>query len=49
MTYMFSYLDDLDRLAKDSYLPTEQDILRSRVETTAIKETDFEYKGLQFK
>lgn len=46
---MTSYLDDLDRLAQDSYQPSVQDILRSRVETTSIKETDFEYKGLQFK
>ncbi|EDV21511.1 uncharacterized protein TRIADDRAFT_30457 [Trichoplax adhaerens] len=43
------YLDDLDRLVQDSYLPSEQDILRARVKTSSIKETEFEYKGLEFK
>ncbi|RWS27524.1 Csa-Go2-like protein, partial [Leptotrombidium deliense] len=32
------FLDDLDRLGKKDYIPTEQDILRTRVKTTGIVE-----------
>uniref|UniRef100_A0A1I8IVW7 Guanine nucleotide-binding protein G(q) subunit alpha n=1 Tax=Macrostomum lignano TaxID=282301 RepID=A0A1I8IVW7_9PLAT len=43
------YLDSLDRLAAPGYLPTEQDVLRSRVKTTGIVETNFHFKDLDFK
>ncbi|KAL3311371.1 hypothetical protein Ciccas_010046 [Cichlidogyrus casuarinus] len=43
------YLDALERLAKPDYLPTEQDVLRSRVKTTGIVETRFNFKELDFK
>lgn len=42
------YFDNLDRLCQDDYVPTEQDVLRSRVQTTGIQETHFEYKNLDF-
>lgn len=45
----FSYLNALDRLCDPSYLPTEQDILRSRVKTTGIVEEHFTFKDLHFK
>ena len=35
------YLDDVDRISAEDYLPTEQDILRVRVQTTGIKEYTF--------
>ena len=31
-----------------AYIPTEQDVLRSRVRTTGIVQTDFKIKGLDF-
>ena len=31
------------------YIPSEQDVLRSRVKTTGIVETHFEFKDLHFK
>lgn len=43
------YLDALDRLSEPNYLPTEQDVLRSRVKTTGIVETHFHFKDLDFK
>ncbi|XP_076824809.1 guanine nucleotide-binding protein G(i) subunit alpha-like isoform X2 [Clavelina lepadiformis] len=43
------YLDSLDRLVSPDYVPTEQDVLRSRVKTTGIVETQFEHKDLHFK
>ncbi|PAA70965.1 hypothetical protein BOX15_Mlig022180g1 [Macrostomum lignano] len=43
------YLDSLDRLSTPGYLPTEQDVLRSRVKTTGIVETHFHFKDLDFK
>nr|CAB3249889.1 Gi1 G protein alpha subunit Gi [Phallusia mammillata] len=42
------YLDSLDRLVSSDYVPTEQDVLRSRVKTTGIVETQFEHKDLHF-
>ena len=44
-----SYLNALERLCEPSYVPNEQDILRSRVKTTGIVETHFTFKDLHFK
>ncbi|KAK3829218.1 MAG: guanine nucleotide-binding protein subunit alpha [Benniella sp.] len=35
------YFDSIDRIAKQNYIPTDQDVLRSRVKTTGITETTF--------
>lgn len=35
------YFESLDRISQPTYLPTDQDILRSRVKTTGIVETTF--------
>lgn len=43
------YLNSLDRIAQPSYVPTQQDVLRTRVKTTGIVETHFRFKGLHFK
>lgn len=43
------YLNMLDRITRPKYLPTEQDVLRTRVKTTGIIETHFSFKGLNFK
>ena len=43
------YLNSLDRLASPSYIPDQQDILRTRVKTTGIMETVFSYKGITYK
>lgn len=45
----FSFLDSLPRLSEVDYLPTEQDLLRTRIKTTGITEVLFELKGLTFK
>ena len=44
-----SFLDDLARLGAKDYMPTEQDILRTRVKTTGIVEVHFHFKNLNFK
>ena len=44
-----SYLSALDRLGDPNYIPSEQDVLRTRVKTTGIVETFFAYKNLNFK
>lgn len=36
-----SYFDSVDRIGEISYVPTDQDVLRSRVKTTGITETTF--------
>ena len=38
------YLNSLDRISSPSYIPTEQDVLRTRVKTTGIIETQFTFK-----
>uniref|UniRef100_A0A8C2XI34 Adenylate cyclase-inhibiting G alpha protein n=2 Tax=Cyclopterus lumpus TaxID=8103 RepID=A0A8C2XI34_CYCLU len=43
------YLNDLDRICQPSYVPTQQDVLRTRVKTTGIVETHFTFKDLYFK
>uniref|UniRef100_A0AAY4C5I4 Uncharacterized protein n=1 Tax=Denticeps clupeoides TaxID=299321 RepID=A0AAY4C5I4_9TELE len=43
------YLNDLERLVQPGYVPTEQDVLRSRVKTTGIIETQFSFKDLHFR
>ncbi|XP_054586527.1 guanine nucleotide-binding protein G(i) subunit alpha-2b isoform X2 [Nothobranchius furzeri] len=43
------YLNDLERIAKADYIPTQQDVLRTRVKTTGIVETHFTFKELHFK
>ena len=35
------YFNAIDRMSAPGYLPTDQDILRSRVKTTGITETMF--------
>ncbi|XP_004399328.1 PREDICTED: guanine nucleotide-binding protein G(i) subunit alpha-2 isoform X1 [Odobenus rosmarus divergens] len=43
------YLNDLERIAQSDYIPTQQDVLRTRVKTTGIVETHFTFKDLHFK
>jgi len=43
------YFDAIDRIMQPDYLPSEQDVLRSRAKTTGIIETDFDLKGSKFK
>jgi len=43
------YLDKVDTIAADDYLPSEQDVLRSRVRTTGIVENEFEIDKNKFK
>lgn len=42
------YLSDVERLGANSYIPTEQDVLRTRVRTTGIVEVKFYFRGLNF-
>ncbi|KAG1686112.1 Guanine nucleotide-binding protein G(i) subunit alpha [Nymphon striatum] len=43
------YLNALDRISANGYIPTQQDVLRTRVKTTGIVETHFTFKDLHFK
>jgi len=43
------YLDDITRLLDPAYVPTVQDVLRSRVITTGIQETEFTYSNVKFR
>jgi guanine nucleotide-binding protein G(o) subunit alpha len=43
------FLDKIHEVGNEDYLPTEQDVLRSRVRTTGIVENDFVIDGNQFK
>jgi len=42
------YLSAADRILNESYVPTEQDVLRSRIQTTGIIETVFNVEGKKF-
>lgn len=43
------YLDSLDRIGARHYVPTIQDILRTRVRSTGIVEYEFCFRGLNFR
>ncbi|KAL6475270.1 LOW QUALITY PROTEIN: guanine nucleotide-binding protein subunit alpha-13a [Colossoma macropomum] len=43
------FLDDMDRIGQQDYLPTQQDILLARKPTKGIHEYDFEIKNVPFK
>uniref|UniRef100_A0A1I7UMX9 Guanine nucleotide-binding protein G(K) subunit alpha n=1 Tax=Caenorhabditis tropicalis TaxID=1561998 RepID=A0A1I7UMX9_9PELO len=42
------YLSQLDRICAPNYVPTQDDILRTRIKTTGIVETQFVYKDRLF-
>lgn len=46
---LFSYFDRMKALLQDGYVPDEQDVLRSRVQTTGIIETSFKVKQLTYR
>eukprot|EP01117_Protostelium_nocturnum_P008987 TRINITY_DN3227_c1_g1_i1.p1 TRINITY_DN3227_c1_g1~~TRINITY_DN3227_c1_g1_i1.p1 ORF type:complete len:368 (-),score=89.64 TRINITY_DN3227_c1_g1_i1:48-1121(-) len=43
------FLDDLERVTAPNYVPTEQDVLRSRTRTTGIIETTFTADKMHFR
>ena len=43
------YFNSIDRMSSAGYMPTDQDILRSRVKTTGITETTFKVGELTYK
>lgn len=43
------FLNALSRISHPAYVPTQQDVLRTRVKTTGIIETKFRYRGLLFR
>ncbi|CEG66869.1 Putative Guanine nucleotide-binding protein alpha subunit [Rhizopus microsporus] len=43
------YFDSIDRIGEVSYVPTDQDVLRSRVKTTGITETTFVIGDLTYR
>ncbi|TGZ73113.1 hypothetical protein CRM22_001714 [Opisthorchis felineus] len=43
------YLNAVERLSDPNYIPSEQDVLRTRVRTTGIMETHFNFKGLNIR
>jgi len=43
------YFNSIDRMSSPNFLPTDQDILRSRVKTTGITETTFKVGELTYK
>lgn len=40
----FSFFENIDRISEKSYVPNDQDILRTRVSTTGITEIEFNMK-----
>lgn len=43
------YLNDIERISSQSYVPTQQDVLRARVKTVGIVEADFMIDNYKFK
>ncbi|CAO3635954.1 unnamed protein product [Cunninghamella echinulata] len=47
--FYYSYFDSIDRIGDANYIPTDQDVLRSRVKTTGITETTFVIDDLTYR
>jgi len=43
------YFNEIERIGLEDYIPNEQDVLRSRQQTTAVIETFFEVNNTKFK
>ncbi|GAM27439.1 hypothetical protein SAMD00019534_106150 [Acytostelium subglobosum LB1] len=43
------FLNSIERISEAEYIPTDQDILWTRVSTTAVTETSFSSKGMHFR
>jgi len=43
------YFNEIERIGSEDYIPNEQDVLRSRQQTTAVIETFFEVNNTKFK
>ncbi|KNE63824.1 hypothetical protein AMAG_08894 [Allomyces macrogynus ATCC 38327] len=43
------YFDNMDRITQPGYVPTDQDILRSRIKTTGIVETAFNIDNMVYR
>eukprot|EP00020_Sapocribrum_chincoteaguense_P000112 CAMPEP_0170749114 /NCGR_PEP_ID=MMETSP0437-20130122/10225_1 /TAXON_ID=0 /ORGANISM="Sexangularia sp." /LENGTH=640 /DNA_ID=CAMNT_0011088021 /DNA_START=208 /DNA_END=2130 /DNA_ORIENTATION=- len=43
------YFENVDRISSADYVPSEQDVLRSRAKTTGIIETEFEVNSVKFR
>ena len=46
---LYSYFENMGRLLQPDYVPDEQDVLRSRVQTTGIIETSFRVDKLVYR
>jgi len=44
-----TFFENIDRFMKEPYIPTEDDVLRSRVRTTGIQEAEFKFEELQLR
>ena len=47
--HCYSYLDDLERIGREDFVPTTQDVLRVRVPTTGINEYPFTIRNIVFR
>ncbi|KAK5577792.1 hypothetical protein RB653_002740 [Dictyostelium firmibasis] len=43
------FLDDIARFSEEDYIPTDQDILYTRVASTSVSETRFSVRGIKFR
>lgn len=47
--YLFSFFNQMDTILSASYTPSQDDVLRSRVQTTGIIETAFRVGKLTYR
>jgi hypothetical protein len=44
-----SFMDNFDRVSQQGYVPTVDDVLRARVTTTGVSETEFTVESLKIR
>jgi len=43
------FFENIQRIGKEDFIPTEQDVLRARVRSTGIEEAEFKFDNLEFR
>ena len=49
LTLLSSFIEDIDRIWAEDFIPNDQDLLRSRLRTTGITETIFDLGQLTYR
>ncbi len=44
---LFSFLDNIDRVSNENFMPTDDDLLRVRIPTSGLVQEEFEFRNVR--